>query len=69
MNRPIVHICDLPARNQLHVSKHKMAENYILSKNVKKCDFVLFSSKQHFWARLYHNICFPHLWLLESCFK
>ena len=36
------HICDPSAQNQSQVVKHKMAENCILSKNVKKVIFFVF---------------------------
>ena len=48
--------CDLSAQNQSLVAKHKVAENCILSKNVKKCVIFCFHKNKIFWARLFQNI-------------
>ena len=34
--------CDVMGQNQSHVTKHKIAEIYILSENVKICQFFVF---------------------------
>ena len=41
-------ICDIMGQNQSHVAKYKRAEIYILSENVKICQFIVFIKNKMF---------------------
>ena len=59
-------ICDPSAQNQSN-AKHKMAENCILSENVKKNAIFWFHQNNIFGARLFQNICI--FWYSAGFFK